>query len=117
MTASFTSIKVEAERRASSRRSSRGERDPNNSEATSRLAPLVHEVGDIKRCHERLTRFRCSTQDYPEALFLKGVILLNIGSRSSALPAGSAAGERSRSWVGSRATAEQLLKKAQGQSG
>ena len=56
-------------------------RDPNNPEATTRLALLLYEAGDTNDALLGVNKVLATHADYPEALFIQGVILLNALNR------------------------------------
>ena len=92
-------------------------RDPNNAEATTRLALLVYEAGDSNDALNGVEKVLLQHPDYPEALFLKGVILLNAENRpQDAIPPLQRYLQVAPTG-GYRDDAEQLLKEALGQSG
>jgi len=62
-------------------------RDPDNPEATTRLSLLLYESGDTADALRGVDKALATHADYPEALFLEGVILLNALNRpSDAIP-------------------------------
>lgn len=90
-------------------------RDPNNPEATTRLALLLYEAGDTDDALLGVNKVLSTHTDYPEALFLQGVILLNALNR----PKDAIAPLRRYLQVapagGYRADAQQLLQEAEAQ--
>ena len=92
-------------------------RDPNNPEATTRLALLLYEAGDANDALLGVNKVLSTHTDYPEALFLQGVILLNALNR----PKDAAAPLRRYLQVapagGYRADAQQLLQEAEAAGG
>lgn len=92
-------------------------RDPNNAEATTRLALLLYEAGDTDDALLGVNKVLSTHTDYPEALFLQGVILLNGLNR----PKDAVAPLRRYLQVapagGYRADAQQLLQEAEAQGG
>ena len=92
-------------------------RDPNNPEATTRLALLLYEAGDTDDALLGVNKVLSTHTDYPEALFLQGVILLNALNR----PKDAIAPLRRYLQVapagGYRADAQQLLQEAEAQGG
>jgi predicted Zn-dependent protease len=92
-------------------------RDPDNPEATTRLALLVYEAGDPGDGLKGVDKVLSQHPDYPEALFLKGVILLNAENRpQDAIPPLQRYLQVAPTG-GYRSDAEQLLKEAQSQGG
>jgi len=92
-------------------------RDPNNPEATTRLALLLYEAGDANDALLGVNKVLSTHTDYPEALFLQGVILLNALNR----PKDAVAPLRRYLQVapagGYRADAQQLLQEAEAAGG
>jgi cytochrome c-type biogenesis protein CcmH/NrfG len=92
-------------------------RDPGNPEATTRLALLLYEAGDADDALRGVDKVLATHADYPEALFLKGVIMLNALNRPK-----EAVGPLRRYLEvaptgGYRVDAQQLLKEAESQGG
>jgi len=92
-------------------------RDPNNPEATTRLALLLYEAGDTNDALLGTNKVLASHADYPEALFLQGVILLNALNRPKDAIAPLQRYLQVAPDGGYRDDAQQLLQEARAQSG
>jgi tetratricopeptide (TPR) repeat protein len=93
------------------------QRDPNNPEATTRLALLLYEAGDTNDALLGTNKVLATHADYPEALFLQGVILLNALDRPRDAIAPLQRYLQVAPDGGYRDDAEQLLQEARAQSG
>lgn len=92
-------------------------RDPNNPEATTRLALLLYEAGDTNDALLGVNKVLATHADYPEALFLQGVILLNALNRPRDAIAPLQRYLQVAPDGGYRDDAQQLLQEAQAQAG
>jgi cytochrome c-type biogenesis protein CcmH/NrfG len=92
-------------------------RDPDNPEATTRLALLLYEAGDTDDALKGANKVLATHADYPEALFLQGVILLNALNRPKDAIAPLQRYLQVAPDGGYRDDAQQLLREAQAQAG
>lgn len=92
-------------------------RDPNNPEATTRLALLLYEAGDSDDALKGVNKVLATHADYPEALFLQGVILLNALNRPNDAIAPLQRYLQVAPDGGYRDDAQQLLQEARAQAG
>lgn len=92
-------------------------RDPNNPEATTRLALLLYEAGDTNDALLGANKVLATHADYPEALFLQGVILLNALNRPKDAIAPLQRYLQVAPDGGYRDDAQQLLQEARAQAG
>jgi cytochrome c-type biogenesis protein CcmH/NrfG len=92
-------------------------RDPDNPQATTRLALLLYEAGDTDDALKGANKVLATHADYPEALFLQGVILLNALNRPKDAIAPLQRYLQVAPDGGYRDDAQQLLQEARAQAG